>query len=312
MAVISTIASMSAGCGGESINTGDLGCDIEFGLVIHALGFRKGIVIPAATDITQDYIDTLVQSGDVIPMMDAFSSEPTIADDTLETSPLGVEALTLKGLPKYMLTMKKGENYYKEMAKLTGFGNLNWVLGDVNGNWKFAINTDGAFTGFTAGQTLAAITTPATATETEKKSVTFQLTDRVQIDVSYAVVLSAKLFPISNVTGINGTLLSFADANGAVPPAVADTTLKVKALLAADKHTGIEGLSVSDFKYTVDGVSETPSGVVDNGNGDYTLTVVALAASTIVLSLWDSAVSKNVVIVSSELYRSNSLTDVIS
>jgi hypothetical protein len=198
------------------------------------------------------------------------------------------------------------------MAKLTGFGNLNWVLGDVNGNWKFAINTDGAFTGFTAGQTLAAITTPATATETEKKSVTFQLTDRVQIDVSYAVVLSAKLFPISNVTGINATLLSFADANGAVPPAVADTTLKVKALLAADKHTGIEGLSVSDFKYTVDGVSETPSGVVDNGNGDYTLTVVALAASTIVLSLWDSAVSKNVVIVSSELYRSNSLTDVIS
>jgi len=312
MAVISTIASMSAGCGGESINTGDLGCDIEFGLVIHALGFRKGIVIPAATDITQDYIDTLVQSGDVIPMMDAFSSEPTIADDTLETSPLGVEALTLKGLPKYMLTMKKGQYYYKEMAKLTGFGNLNWVLGDVNGNWKFAINTDGAFTGFTAGQTLAAITTPATATETEKKSVTFQLTDRVQIDVSYAVVLSAKLFPISNVTGINGTLLSFADANGAVPPAVADTTLKVKALLAADKHTGIEGLSVSDFKYTVDGVAETPSGVVDNGNGDYTLTVVALAASTIVLSLWDSAVSKNVVIVSSELYRSNSLTDVIS
>jgi len=311
MAVINTIASMSAGCGGESINTGDLGCDIEFGLVIHALGFKKGVVIPASTDITQDYIDGLVQSGDVIPMMDAFSSEPSIADDTLETSPLGVEALTLKGLPKYMLTMKAGQYFYKQMSKLTGFGNINWVLGDVNGNWKFAVNTDGAFTGFTAGQTLSAITTPATATETEKKSFTFQLTDRTQIDLSYAVILSANLFPISDVTGINGVLLSYADVNGAVPPASGDTTLKVKALLAADKHTGIAGLAATNFKYTVNGVAEVPT-LVDNGDGFYTLTITALAASTILLNIYDSTVNKDVAIVSSELYRSNVLSEVVS
>ena len=52
MAVINTIASKSAGCGGESINTGDLGCDVEFGLVIHALGIKKGVKIPGTTDIT--------------------------------------------------------------------------------------------------------------------------------------------------------------------------------------------------------------------------------------------------------------------
>ena len=201
MAVINTIASKSAGCGGGAINTGDLGCDISFGLVIHALGFTKGTVISKDVELTLPLIEALIQKGDIIPLMDAFSSEPTMSEDTLETSPLGVEALTLKGLPKYALTMKKGQEYYKQMAKLTGFGNINYVLGDVNGNWKFAIDGNGDFTGFTAGQTLAAITTPATATETEKKTFTFQLTDRTQIDSTYAVIEAANAFPISTITG---------------------------------------------------------------------------------------------------------------
>lgn len=308
MAVISTIASTSPGCGGDAVNTGDLGCDIEFGLVIHALAFVKGFSIPAATDLDQDYIDGEVQNGNIIPLMDAFSSEPTIADDTLETSPLGVEALTLKGLPKYMLTMKKGQFYYKQMAKLTGFGNLNYVLGDVNGNWKFALLSDGSYGGFTAGQTLAAITVPATATETEKKSFTFQLTDRVQIDEMYSVVLAANAFPISDVTGVNGIELSFADADGAVPPADTDVTLKVHALLAADRHTGLEGYETANFLYTVDGATVSVV-AVDDGDGFYTLTVAAIVASELLtLRLYDSSANKDVVIVSNVLSRSNILT----
>lgn len=307
MAVINTIASKSAGCGGSSINTGDLGCDISFGLVIHALGFKKGVKIPASTDITIDYINGLVQSGDVIPLMDAFSSEPTMSEDTLETSPLGVEALTLKGLPKYSLTMKKGQNYYKEMAKLTGFGNINWVLGDVSGNWKYAVTSEGDFTGFTAGQTLASITTPATATETEKKSFTFQLTDRNQIDNSYAVIESANLFPISDVSGINGVELSFSDANGAVVPASGDTNLKVKAVLKADRITSIEGLATANFKFSGGSVT-----AVEDGEGFYTLTVSSLSAGSINLELYDAVVSANAIIVSGELYRSNLLSAVVA
>ena len=311
MAVINTIASKSSGCGGGTLNTGDLGCDVEFGLVIHALGIKRGVSIPASTDITNAYINGLIQQGNLVPIMDAFSSEPTMAEDTLETSPLGVEALTLKGLPKYMLTMKKGQYYYKEMAKLTGFGNLDWILGDVNGNWKFAVNSDGSFGGFTAGQTLASMTVPATATETEKKSFSFQLTDRTQIDSTYAVVLASNLFPISDISGINGVDLSFEDANGAVVPAVSDTSLKVKVVLSSDKITGIEGLDISNFKYTVDGVSATPSAISDEGNGFYTLTVDAITASTIALTTWDSSVSKNVTILATELFRSNTLTEVV-
>ena len=308
MAVINTIASKSAGCGGEAINTGDLGCDISFGLVIHALGFAKGTVIAKNTELTLSVIEALVQKGEVIPIMDAFSSEPTMSEDTLETSPLGVEALTLKGLPKYSLTMKKGQQYYKEMAKLTGFGNINYVLGDVNGNWKFAVDGNGDFTGFTAGQTLAAITTPATATETEKKTFTFQLTDRTQIDSTYAVVEAANAFPISNVTGVNGVEFSFADANGAVVPASGDVTLKVKAVLSSDRITDIEGLVLADFNTS----AGTISAISDDGNGFYTLTVSALSTGLLTVKTKDSTLGTDVIANSNVLFKSNLLSATVA
>jgi hypothetical protein len=308
MAVINTIASKSAGCGGGAINTGDLGCDISFGLVIHALGFAKGTVISKDVELTLSLIEELVQKGEVIPLMDAFSSEPTMSEDTLETSPLGVEALTLKGLPKYSLTMKKGQEYYKEMAKLTGFGNINYVLGDVNGNWKFAVNGDGNFTGFTAGQTLAAITTPATATETEKKTFTFQLTDRSQIDSTYAVIEAANAFPISNISGVNGVEFSFADANGPVVPASGDTTLSIKAVLSADRITDIDGLVVADFLSSAGTVSAIPT----SGNGFYTLTVPALTAGLLTLKTQDSTLGTDVIVNSNILFKSNLLSATVA
>ena len=314
MAVLNTIATTSDGCGGGAANTGELGCDIEFGLVIHGIGLTTGTIIPASQDVDIDYINTLIQAGSAVPLMNAFSSEPTFADDTFETSPLGVEALTLEGLPKFMLTMKKGQEYYKEIAKLTGFGNIEWILGDVNGSWKMAKTSAGDYKGFSAGQVNAMITTPATASETEKKSVTFQLTDRNEYDSMYDVFLSSTLFPISDVKGINGVNLSFADASGAVPPSDAETTLKVKAVFASDNFTGIEGLLVGDLLYTVDGATVVPSGVVDDGDGFYTLTVAALASAEILtLQNYDSSVNKNVVITTAGvLLRSNILTDVVT
>ncbi len=313
MAVLNTINGTSDGCGGGAANTGELGCEIEFGLVIHGIGLNSGTIIPATQDVDIDYINTLIQAGTAVPLMNAFSSEPTFADDTVETSPLGVEALTLEGLPKFMLTMKKGQEYYKELAKLTGFGNIEWILGDVNGNWKMAKNSAGDFKGFACGQVNAMITTPATATETEKKSLTFQLTDRNEYDSSYDVFLASTLFPISDVKGINGVNLSFADASGAVPPSNTDVTLKVKAVFASDNFTSVEGLLVGDFLYTVDGATVVPSGVVDDGDGFYTFTVAAIATSEVlVLQNFDGSVNKNVVITAAGvLLRSNALTAIV-
>jgi hypothetical protein len=307
MAVISTIASKSAGQGGGDINTGDKGFNISFGFVIHALAITKGTVITKDTELKPSVIQALVQKGKIIPFMDAFSSEPTMSDDVLETSPLGIEALALKGLQKYALTMKKGQNYYKEMSKATGFGNFDFILGDVDGNWKFALNPNGDFVGFTAGQVLASMTTPATATETEKKTLTFQLTNRIQNDSDYAVIEADNAYPISEVTGINGVILSYEDASGPVVPASGDTTLKVKVVLDSDRITGIEAMVVTNFVTS----AGTITGISDDLNGFFTLTVPALTAGSLTLKTFDPTLLVGAIDLSGTLLRSAVLTQVV-
>ncbi len=309
--VASTILGLGK-CGTNEINTGELGCNVEFGVAIHAIPLKTGTVISITEDLDLDFFNRLTQSDTAIPLMNAFNSETTVSDDTLETSPFGIEALLIDGLPKYSLTMKKGQAYYKELSKITGFGNYEFVLGDINGNWKFALTSTNDLKGFTAGQVIAMMTTPATPSETEKKTVTFQLTDRMEIDLKNEVILASNLFPITDVKGTNGVVLSYADASGAVPPAVLDVTLKVKAVFSNGLDTGIEGLVENDFLYTVDGTPETPT-VVDDGDGFYTLTVTALAASTIALRNYDVAAVKGVALTSAGvLLRSNILSDVLA
>ena len=305
------IASVSSGCGGGAANTGQLGCKLGFGFVQHAIGLKKGTIIPKGTDIDLDYFNGLVQDGTAIPLMYAFNSEPTINDDTLETSPLGVEAVTLKGLHKYTLTFKEGEYFYKEIAKLKGYGNLDFILGDTEGNWLFAKNSSGDYKGFSAGQ-VNIKDMPATASETRKRQLSFQLINRQESDLYYDIVVASVFFPIYDVLGINGTILSFADANGAVPPADGQTTLKVKAVLP-DGISGIEGLVVGNFAYTQAGSTVVPSAITDDGDGYYTLTVVSIsAAQALTLQLYDGSANKNVIISNGILYRSNILTATVT
>jgi hypothetical protein len=304
MTVISTIANKSAAQGGGDVNTGDKGFNVAFGLVIHALAIKKGVVILKTADLTLAYIQGLVQQGKVIPFMDAFSSEPIMSDDVLETSPLLVEALALKGLPKYSLTMKKGQDYYKEMEKVTGFGNLNFILGDADGNWKFAETASGDYTGFKTGQVLSAMTTPATATETEKKTFTFQLVDRLEIDKNYSVIEGANAFPISQVSGVNGLVISFEDVNGAVVPASGDTTLKIKAVLQSDRITGVEGFAGTNFLSSAGAVS----GITDDGDNFHTLTVPALTAGALTLKTFDPTLLVGATDLAGVLLRSNVLS----
>ncbi len=309
--VASTILGLG-NCGTNDINSGELGCNVEFGVAVHAIPLKTGTVISITEDLDLDFFNRLTQNNTAIPLMNAFNSETTVSDDTLETSPFGIEALLVDGLPKYSLTMKKGQVYYKEISKLTGFGNYEFVLGDINGNWKFALTSTNDLKGFTTGQVIAMMTTPATPSETEKKTVTFQLTDRMEIDLKNEVILASNLFPITDVKGTNGVVLSYADASGAVPPATTDVTLKVKAVFSNGLDTGIEGLVENDFLYTVDGTPETPT-VVDDGDGFYTLTITALAASTIVLKNYDVLEAKDVALTSAGvLLRSNTLSTVLS
>lgn len=306
MAVLSEIAYLACDCeGGGIINTGQLGCDTPFGYPIHVLFVKNSVVIPKEADVTIDYMMDLVQRDQAIPLMNAYDSTPEVTDDTYETSTRGVDTLTLQGLKKYTFSYLKGEYFYKELSKLTSFGTYRVILGDINGNWLVAKNANGDFTGFQIGQVNALQTTDATASESRKKSVMFQLINRLELDTNYEMFLSSALFPLSDITGVNPAKLDLEDANGDVIPSEGDSTLKVKATFLNDCDEIIEG--VTNFKVTINGSLVTTT-TVEDGNGFYTITIPILNLEDEVrVDLWDATILKEVVNVENVLFRAETL-----
>jgi len=306
MAILNEISSTACDCNGGVVNTGQLGCAVGFGYPVHAILTKNSVKIDATTDLTLSYINGLIQNGNAIPLMGAFTTEIENGEDTYETSPLGVDALTLKALPKLTFTYRGGEYFYKELAKLTSFGTYRVILGDVNGNWLMAKTSDSAYyRGFEVAQVNAMQTTHATSSESRKKSIMMQLVNRTEIDSNYDLFLASSLFDISEVAGVNSITLTSEDANGVVVPANGDTTIKVKAAFTNDCDEVLTG--ATEFKVTVNG--SVVAATVAEANGFYTLTVPALAtADVVVVSLLDSATSTEVASISDVLYRAEEFT----
>ena len=148
-------------------------------------------------------------------------------------------------------------------------------------------------------------TTDATASESRKKSVMFQLINRLELDTNYEMFLSSALFPLSDITGVNPAKLDLEDANGDVIPSEGDSTLKVKATFLNDCDEIIEG--VTNFKVTINGSLVTTT-TVEDGNGFYTITIPILNLEDEVrVDLWDATILKEVVNVENVLFRAETL-----
>lgn len=308
MASLEQIADKSIKCSGASADTGQLGCQIEFGTPLNGIGMKKGFVIPKETVFDLDYIRAQTQLGNFIPVINADSFEETSSEDTMYTNSRGVEKLSTPGLPKYQLTFQLGHEFYKQIAKLTSFKSLDFIWGDGAGNWKMAVNSEGDFTGFSCGQVLAMMTkTKVQGGDPESKTITVQMLNRQQWDFNYAIVERKLLtFDSEEVDGVNGIEIVLD------PVAAAATTVTFKAVLAADRSTPASGLLTTDLLYTVDGVSTTMT-VVESlvEPGTYTGTVAAtVAAKVLQVATLDSSTMTTAVIVEGVLYRgaSNQVT----
>jgi hypothetical protein len=303
--ILSTIADKKAGCGGAGANTGKLGCPIEFGTPLHALGLIAGTVIPANIDFNKAYIQGLIQTGIAIPLIGADAFEDVSAEDAINTNSKGVDRLTLKGLPKYKFMFQEGNVFYKELAKLTSFKALDFIIGDSEGNWKMVENSNGDYAGFKAGQVIAERTKDRVqGGEPESKAMTIQFLNRIEWDSRFVIVMRQNLdFDAEEITGVNNVVLSFNQI-----PANLNTTLKVEVKLAADNNTFVTGLSLANFLVKKNGATITPS-LLSYANGIYTLTVSALATNDeLTVDLYDSIANYEVIKVGNVLYRSDMLT----
>lgn len=302
MAAISEIRNVVNSCSGGSADTGKLGCNIEFGTPLHLIGLKAGTIIPAATEFNLEYINTLVQSGTSVPLVGADVFEDLSGEDGMFTAASGVEKLNLKALPKYKLTYYEGHHFYKELAKLEGFKNLDFIIGDAEGNWKIVRKSDGDNAGFQAGMVLPEMTKARVqGGDPESKSIIVQFLSRKQWDEDYDILLRENLDnDPEDFQGVNTVVLAYD-----VQPSDTDTTIVISATLESDGKTKVEGLDVDDFLYTVGGATEVPSGVVEV-SGVYTFTVAAISsADELTIQNYDSSVNKNVIIASETTYRSN-------
>ena len=277
--------------------TGSYGCPFKFQLPDGMILVKKGFYIPAATDVTKAYMLELVQAGTIVPLLDAFNFEPINEDDVLETSNTGVNSLARKGLTSLRFTYKKGIQYEKALEALQSSGVFDvWVV-DKDGNILGVEKNDG-FGGFNGGLVLPKAKMWNDGSVSEGKSIEVQLTQPGEFKfMTWIEASQLDFFIPTEVDGINSVQMSFADANGAVPPADTDTTLKVK-VFANDGVTPISGLVTGDFSS-----SETISGVVEDSSGYYTLTVPAISTGdSVMVKLYDVADSYNSVNINDILF----------
>ena len=298
---IEQIADKNMSCGGVDVNTGKLGCQTTFDTPLHALALRKGFIIPKSIIFDKTYIDTQIQLGNFIPLIEADSFEELSSEDSMNTNARGVERLSVYGLPKYKLTFQEGHEFYKQTARLTSFKSLDIIFGDEEGNWKLAVTSTGDFKGFSCGQVLSMLTkTKVQGGDPESKSVTFQMLDRMEWDINYAILDRSTLtFSPSEIDGINGVLIYVS------PIKAADTKLKAKVVLAADKVTPAQGWEASNFMVTADGTKLTPAPtVVEVLPGEYEFTITAQAVGKkIAVSTYDYLVKAQAILLDGVLYR---------
>ena len=308
MATLQEIADKSIKCGSSAADTGQLGCQVEFGTPLHGIGMKKGFTIPKDTVFDLEYIAEQTQLGNFIPAISADSFEDLSSEDGLYTNSRGVEKLSTPGLAKYKLTFQSGHEFYKELSKLTSFKSLDWIWADDAGNWRMAVTSNGDFKGFSSGQTLAMMTkTKVQGGDPESKSLTVQMLSRSEWDYNYAIVERMLLtFEPEEVDGVNGVEVILA------PAAPAATSISFKIVLAADRDTPVSGLETADFLYTVNGtqtvITVTESAVEP---GLYTGVVAATVATKVLqVGTFDSTKTVTAVIKEGVLYRgaSNAVT----
>jgi len=279
------IANKNVDCGEVGADTGFLGCQIEFGTPLHAIGFKKGSIIPKETIFDKVFLDTMVQIGTATPMIDADSFEETSSEDSMNTNSRGVDRLSVLGLPKYNFTYQQGHEFYRELAKITSFKKLDFIFGDDQGNWKLAVNSSGDFTGFSAGQVLAKMTkTKVQGGDPESKTVVIQMLDREQWDKNYAILERSLLdFSPQEIGGANGVEITLA------PVAAAATSISFSAVLKSDRATPVGGWDETNVSLTADGVEVAISALTEGNDGEYVGTIAAqTAGKKLLLTTYDS------------------------
>jgi len=290
-------------CGANGVlGTGLAGCRQDRKRVT-ALGLvQKGFVF--ASEITKDYMRSLQQDGALIMLQGVVSFEDSTADDNIITrAGSGIKVVAGKNPYEHTVTFDNGINFHKALTSLSGYGNYDLILFDVDNSMFFTVTKSGSAKGFTLGMFENGKYMGANGTDASSQTILLQLIERAEIDERMSWIESNELdFSYGELSGVNEVVVS-------VNPIVTLSTSIVVSAFLQDKTHPVEGLLVGDFSVIRNGVAITPSAVsYSSVTKKYTLTVTANTTADIVEVSLDSIV----LTLADVLYKSNTATAIVS
>jgi len=294
-------------CGaGESLgfNT-DKGCADIIKAAQAVWLISPNVTIAETQEISLSYIQSLQKSGDLIVVKGINTFEENGSDDAFETLEDDTKILTNKGKYNFMATFTHGMYFHQALGSIEGFGNWRTIYVDNEGSILLTQLDNGGLKGFRTGQiTRKKLMFPSNTTSL-KEGLEWQLLDRYELDDNYVLWQQENLgFDARQVEPITQVELTYVNA-----PADTDTTLTVKAVVRRGRKDAVQGLTFSQFLFTVDGATSNPTADDSEatGPGIYVLTISAIAAGEAVkLSLYDNSNNYEVIeIVGDGLYKSN-------
>jgi len=293
MAIDTNINTVNCGANGV-LGTGLAGCRIDRKRVT-ALGLlQKGYVLDQ--EINKDYLRSLQESGVLIMLQGVVSFEDATADDNIITrAGSGIKVVAGKNPYEHTVTFDNGINFHKALTSLSGYGDYDLILFDVDNSMFFTVTKSGNPKGFTLGMFENGKYMGANGTDASSQTITLQLIERAEIDERMSWKTSEFLdFSYGELTGVNEVLIT-------VDPIVAGTSIVLSAFLL-DKTHPVEGLLFGDFTVTKNGVANNPTVATYSAlTKKYTLTVGAMIATDIV----EVSLNGIILTLADVLYKSN-------
>lgn len=289
-------------CGANGVlGTGLAGCRIDRKRVT-ALGLvQKGFIF--AAEITKAYLQSLQVDGTLIMLQGVVSFEDSTADDNIITrAGSGIKVVAGKNPYEHTVTFDNGINFHKALTSLSGYGNYDLILFDVDNSMFFTVTKSGSPKGFTLGMFENGKYMGANGTDASSQSILLQLIDRAEIDERMSWIESNELdFSYGELTGVNEVLVT-------PNPIVAGTSIVVSAFLL-DKTHPVEGLFFGDFAVTKNGVANNPTvAVYSPTTKKYTLTVGAMVATDVV----EVSLNGIILTLADVLYKSNTSSVIVT
>lgn len=289
-------------CGANGVlGTGLAGCRIDRKRVT-ALGLlQKGTKF--TTDINKASLRALQQAGKLIMLQGVVSFTDNTAEDNIVTrAGSGIKVVAGKNPYEYAVEFDNGINFHKAATSLSGYGDYDLIMFDVDNSMFLTETKSGQFKGYTMGMFENGKYMGSNGTDASSQIITLQLIDRAEIDSRMSYITSDNLdFSYDELTGTNQVEIN-------IDPLTVGSTISTSAFLLDGTHP-VEGLLPADFKVTVNGANVVPSLATYNAvSKKYILTVTALTAGAVV------TVSLNGVILTLNdiLFKSNTSTAIVA